>query len=60
MILFSSVVLSIIHFVLDINECERQTHTCTQGCSNIDGSFDCTCKPGYVLADDGIKCNVGM
>ena len=40
----------------DINECERETHTCHPDrayCLNRDGGYDCKCKDGYVLSDDG-------
>ena len=39
----------------DINECAIAS--CSQGCVNTKGSYECTCTiPGYVLADDGRTC----
>ena len=35
--------------MLDINECTLGTHNChaSATCTNIPGSFNCTCKIGY-------------
>ena len=40
----------------DIDECTSKTHDCdrTALCKNSEGSFSCTCKPGYKR--DGKKC----
>ena len=40
----------------DIDECSSKTHDCdrTALCKNTEGSFSCTCKPGYKR--DGKKC----
>jgi len=43
---------------IDINECETQTHYCTQLCINGTfpaGSFTCSCREGFILADK-INC----
>ncbi len=34
---------------LDINECTNQSDNCHHNatCNNNDGSYNCTCKPGY-------------
>ena len=32
------------------------TDGCAQNCSNINGSFVCSCGVGYVLADDDLDC----
>ncbi|XP_053376387.1 uncharacterized protein LOC123533517 isoform X2 [Mercenaria mercenaria] len=45
----------------DVNECSTDTNPCSQNCTNIDGSFRCSCYTGYYLADDQLtcqKCNV--
>ena len=40
----------------DINECTNATHNCDDNatCTNLDGSFNCTCDPGYM--GNGIYC----
>ena len=36
-------------FVLDINECEEDTHSCPKfsRCKNKNGGYDCPCKDGF-------------
>ena len=44
-------------FLSDINECIDNTHNCRKDnalCNNTEGSFNCTCKPGYT--GDGYNC----
>ena len=40
----------------EIAECTSKTHNCDRNglCKNTEGSFTCTCKPGY--KGDGKKC----
>lgn len=40
----------------DLNECELSTSPCEQGCVNTEGSFNCTCRPGYFLNEDKTSC----
>ena len=42
--------------ISDINECEGTTHNCSSNavCHNINGSYNCICKPGYL--GDGWNC----
>jgi len=42
--------------LLDVNECLTGIHNChiNAGCTNIKGSFLCTCHTGY--SGDGITC----
>lgn len=50
-------VLNLLNFVSDNNECAQNTHTCslTRGvCKNTPGSFRCSCKPGFI--GDGHNC----
>ncbi len=32
--------------IVDINEC-NVSNPCQQGCNNLQGSFECTCLPGF-------------
>ena len=43
--------------VADIDECALLQHECTQGCTNTEGSYNCTCGPGYELWTDGFTCD---
>jgi len=43
-------------FFTDINECAI-TGSCSQNCSNTNGSFRCSCMNGYTLNDDSRTCN---
>ncbi|XP_046995596.1 low-density lipoprotein receptor-related protein 2 [Schistocerca americana] len=36
---------------LDIDECESGTHHCSQTCTNLNGTFSCSCRDGFVLSD---------
>lgn len=38
----------------DINECDR--NPCSQECANIYGSYQCYCREGYYLKEDGHTC----
>ena len=42
--------------VLDIDECNNETHSCDVDavCNNTQGSYNCTCKDGFYR--DGINC----
>ena len=42
--------------VLDILNCMINDHNCTQICVEVEGSFSCSCYPGYELQDDGATC----
>ena len=43
---------------MDVNECEANSGKgpCDHTCLNLNGSFACTCNPGYRLAPDGKSC----
>ena len=43
--------------LLDIDECKTGDHTCdvNANCTDTDGSFNCTCKEGYM--GDGENCS---
>ena len=42
--------------ISDIDECDKGIHSCSLNavCNNTEGSYDCTCKPGY--EEDGDDC----
>ena len=44
-----------LHVVLDILNCMINDHNCTQICVEVEGSFNCSCYPGYEL-EDGFTC----
>ena len=52
------VLLNIItYFVLsDINECSSNNGGCSDICTNMIGSFSCSCHEGFVLDNDGLTC----
>ena len=41
----------------DLNECQENTHDCDNNatCTNMEGSFNCTCNNGY--SGDGKSCD---
>ena len=45
------------YIFLDIDECAVDNGGCGQICVNKPGSFECQCKEGYALTDDGKTCN---
>lgn len=55
-LMFSTVTVTLLLCVLDINECEIGAHNCDRHatCTNTAGSFKCSCAPGWI--GDGLKC----
>ena len=43
-------------FYLDIDECVEGLAGCDQNCTNIAGSYYCTCMDGYELESDNHNC----
>ena len=43
-------------WLADVNECITGEHSCDANadCNNTEGSFECTCKPGY--SGNGVNC----
>ena len=42
--------------ILDILNCMINDHNCSQICVEVEGSFNCSCYPGYELLEDEIAC----
>ena len=40
-------------FTSDINECETGGNNCTHFCNNTEGSYTCSCREGYDVAEYG-------
>ena len=49
--------LKIMHFDVDVNECLSNNGGCEQICTNREGSFECSCNPGFTLNSDGFTCD---
>ena len=47
-------------FSTDINECSSGIHRCDQDCTNTDGSYTCSCRVGYTLNTDRLRCDGEM
>lgn len=43
---------------IDINECSRNSDTCSQYCINVPGSYKCTCDKNYILLSDHRSCAI--
>lgn len=41
----------------DVDECTTGTNLCAQNCTNLDGSYSCSCGLGYQLNIDGLQCD---
>ena len=52
----SYTLLIMMHLLPDINECETINGGCEQICTNIIGSFVCSCETGYLLDGNGFNC----
>ena len=42
---------------VDINECNNNNGGCAQTCTNSPGSFQCGCRSGFRLNNDGTTCS---
>ena len=42
--------------IADIDECDTSNGGCNQTCTNTEGSFECSCGVGYLLAADNQDC----
>ena len=43
-------------YLLDINECNTANGGCEHNCMNTFGSFECSCRTGYLLSGNGLNC----
>ena len=41
---------------IDVDECGSGNGGCAEFCNNTDGSFECSCRTGYMLAADDTSC----
>ena len=41
----------------DIDECRRNNGGCQSVCSNLPGSYVCSCEPGFKLRRNGRSCS---
>ena len=41
----------------DIVECDDNNGGCSQICNNTEGSYECSCRNGYVLDNDQSNCS---
>ncbi|XP_055688517.1 fibrillin-1 isoform X2 [Lutzomyia longipalpis] len=41
---------------LDVDECASGSVSCTHGCRNTEGGYQCVCPAGFELAEDGATC----
>lgn len=46
----------LLHMMLDIHNCLIGDHNCSQICVELEGSFTCSCYPGYVLEKNKANC----
>ena len=42
---------------VDVNECAEDIDDCVQICTDTDGSYVCSCAPGYFLTNDSQGCD---
>lgn len=39
---------------VDVDECATGTHRCSQLCTNLNGTYQCSCREGFALSDGGV------
>ena len=42
--------------LIDIDECGHSNGGCDHGCNNSEGSFECSCRDGFTLTGDRLRC----
>ena len=45
------------NIIIDIDECQENTHLCNQTCNNTVGSYTCQCQEGFRLDNNAVDCN---
>ena len=48
--------LSYHQFFVDIDECKEGINGCLHDCLNNQGSYECKCRSGFILAPDKMTC----
>ena len=48
------------HVPIDVDECTQSPSPCSQNCQDTDGSYTCSCRPGFTLDADGVRCSGKM
>ena len=51
-----NLLFSVINFILDVDECQISNGGCNQTCTNMFGSFECSCGIEYILIADNLGC----
>ena len=44
-------------YFVDVNECAEGIDDCVQICTDTDGSYVCSCAPGYLLTNNSRGCD---
>ena len=50
-------IMNCINYVSDVNECAVDNAGCQQVCTNIPGSYMCSCNDGFQLDEDKHNCS---
>ena len=50
-------ILVVIYYTSDVNECTDNNGGCEHSCVNNEGSYSCSCKSGYSLNINGKNCS---
>ena len=43
--------------IIDVDECATGVEECDQNCQNNVGSYECSCNLGFMLNNDGFRCD---
>ena len=41
---------------VDVDDCDTLNGGCDHNCLNLEGSFECSCRDGFVLGEDSMSC----